>query len=115
MFLDELNIKPSLPIHCYNNSAIQTIANHVFHERTKHFEIELFFLREKVSIRIVKTIKIKSADDIADIFTKVLRDRITKGFVICWGYLICIEVSLRGNIKRNKLNSVLWMVSGIWF
>ncbi|GKA67091.1 ribonuclease H-like domain-containing protein [Tanacetum coccineum] len=53
-------------------TSIQIAANHVFHERTKHFEIELFFLKEKVANGIVKTVKIKSADNSADIFTKGL-------------------------------------------
>nr|GEZ22018.1 ribonuclease H-like domain-containing protein [Tanacetum cinerariifolium] len=48
--LTELNVQLSLPvsIHCDNSSAIQIAANLIFHEKTKHFEIELFFLREKV-------------------------------------------------------------------
>ncbi|GKB22241.1 pentatricopeptide repeat-containing protein [Tanacetum coccineum] len=47
--LYELNVKVSLPvpIHCDNSYVIQIAANPVFHEKTKHFEIELFFLREK--------------------------------------------------------------------
>ncbi|GKA28244.1 hypothetical protein Tco_0714412, partial [Tanacetum coccineum] len=72
--LTELNVQLSLPvpIHCDNSSAIQIAANPVFHEKTKHFEIELFFLREKVSAGVVKTVKVKSVDNVADIFTKGL-------------------------------------------
>nr|GEY62023.1 ribonuclease H-like domain-containing protein [Tanacetum cinerariifolium] len=40
--------------------------------RSKHFEIELFFLREKVAAGVVKTMKVKSEDNIADLFTKGL-------------------------------------------
>ncbi|GJS84335.1 ribonuclease H-like domain-containing protein, partial [Tanacetum coccineum] len=46
-------------------------ANPEFHEKTKHFKIKLFFLREKVSTGVVKTLKVKSANNVADIFTKV--------------------------------------------
>ncbi|GKA15178.1 ribonuclease H-like domain-containing protein [Tanacetum coccineum] len=70
--LSELNVRISLlvPIHCDNSSAIQIAANSVFHEKTKHFEIELFLLREKVSAGVVKTVKVKYADNVADVFTK---------------------------------------------
>ncbi|GKE15887.1 hypothetical protein Tco_1423464 [Tanacetum coccineum] len=50
---------------CYSNSS-----KSCFYEKTKHFEIELFFLREKVSAGVVKTVKVKSVDNVADRFTK---------------------------------------------
>ncbi|GJX01918.1 putative RNA-directed DNA polymerase, partial [Tanacetum coccineum] len=70
--LNELNVKVSLPVtvNCDNSSAIQIAS--VFHERTKHFKIELFFLREKVAVGIIKIVKVKSEDNVADIFTKGL-------------------------------------------
>ncbi|GJY82834.1 ribonuclease H-like domain-containing protein [Tanacetum coccineum] len=65
--MNELNVKVALPVtvNCDNSSIIH-------HERTKHFEIELFFLREKVVARIIKTVKVKSEENMADIFTKGL-------------------------------------------
>lgn len=33
-----------------NKSALQIATNLVFHERTKHFEIDLHFVREKISV-----------------------------------------------------------------
>nr|GEV62727.1 ribonuclease H-like domain-containing protein [Tanacetum cinerariifolium] len=74
MVLAELNIEKSLHVslHCDNSSEIEIAANPVFHERTKHFERELYFFREKVSAGIVKTVKVKFTDNTTDIFTKDL-------------------------------------------
>ncbi|GJS39297.1 putative RNA-directed DNA polymerase [Tanacetum coccineum] len=70
----DLQIESLLPVslHCDNNSAIKIVANLVFHERIKHLEIDLHFVREKVLKGIVKTVKVDSANQIADILTKGL-------------------------------------------
>ncbi|GJV43753.1 putative RNA-directed DNA polymerase [Tanacetum coccineum] len=47
-------------------------ANPVFNERTKHFEVVLFFLREKILEGIFKTMKVKSENNVSDLFTKGL-------------------------------------------
>ncbi|GJT12896.1 ribonuclease H-like domain-containing protein [Tanacetum coccineum] len=60
-----------LPAHLYcdSNSTIQIVANPVFHEKTKHFEIDLHLVRENVSSCVIKTLKVAYANNIADIFT----------------------------------------------
>lgn len=72
--LRDLKIDNLMPvnIHCDNNAALQIAANPVFHERTKHFEINVHIVREKLSAGIIKLSKISSANQIADIFTKGL-------------------------------------------
>ncbi|GKB66936.1 ribonuclease H-like domain-containing protein [Tanacetum coccineum] len=62
--------KNSVTLHCDSNSAIKIIANPVFHERTKHLEIYLHFVREKILKGVVKTVKVESANQIVDILTK---------------------------------------------
>nr|GEV46470.1 hypothetical protein [Tanacetum cinerariifolium] len=54
------------------NSAIQTAANPVFHEKTKHFEIDVYLIREKVASGVIETMKISSHNQIANIFTQGL-------------------------------------------
>ncbi|GJR41846.1 ribonuclease H-like domain-containing protein [Tanacetum coccineum] len=71
-FLKDLQIENLLHVslHCDSNSAIKIAANPVFHERTKHLEIDLHFVREKVLKGVVKTVKVDSANQIADILRK---------------------------------------------
>nr|GEU78410.1 RNA-directed DNA polymerase, eukaryota [Tanacetum cinerariifolium] len=47
--LKDLQVEFCLPVylHCENNSAIKIAANHVFHERTKHLEIDLRFVETR--------------------------------------------------------------------
>lgn len=57
---------------CDNRSAIQIAANPVMHEKTKHFDIDVHLIREKVSSGLIKTVNVGSKDQTADILTKAL-------------------------------------------
>ncbi|RVX14649.1 Retrovirus-related Pol polyprotein from transposon RE1 [Vitis vinifera] len=58
---------------CDNQVALHIASNPVFHERTKHIEVDCHFIREKIASGCVATSFVNSNDQLADIFTKSLR------------------------------------------
>ncbi|GJZ11190.1 ribonuclease H-like domain-containing protein [Tanacetum coccineum] len=72
--LHSIGLKGLYPVElcCDNSSAIEIAANPIFHERTKHFELDAYFVREKVLAGVIKTVKVSSNLQNADVFTKCL-------------------------------------------
>lgn len=71
--LTELKIPTQSPlIYCDNQSTVAMTHNPVLHSRTKHMEIDLFFVREKVLNKQLDILHIPGVDQKADIFTKPL-------------------------------------------
>lgn len=72
--LTEINFPPlgPTPIMCDNEAAIILSADPAFHSRSKHIDIRYHYIREKCDDGSIIMRYIKSADNVADIFTKPL-------------------------------------------
>ena len=69
--LSELQLplaKPPL-VWCDNLSTILLSANPIFHARTKHIKLDLYFVREKFIRKKVEVCNVPSPDQLADVFT----------------------------------------------
>jgi hypothetical protein len=59
-------------VYCDNISAVYMTSNPVQHQRTKHIEIDLHFVRERVAVGDVRVLHVPTSSQYADIFTKGL-------------------------------------------
>jgi hypothetical protein len=67
-------------VFCDNVSTVYMASNLVQHRRTKHIEIDIHFVREKVSLGQVHVLHVPSAHQYADIMTKRLSPQLFSDF-----------------------------------
>lgn len=83
LLLMDLGYLPRQPIrlYCDNKAACDIAHNPVQHDRTKHVEVDRFFIKEKLDEKIVELPKIRSEDQLADILTKAVSSRVFSKFL----------------------------------
>ena len=74
-------LRQPIRIYCDNKAACDIAHNPVQHDRTKHVEVDRFFIKEKLDEKIVELPKIRSEDQLADILTKTVSSRVFSKFL----------------------------------
>ena len=74
-------LRQPIRLYCDNKAACDIAHNLVQHDRTKHIEVDIFFIKEKLDEQIVELPKIQSGDQLAKILTKAVLNRVFSKFL----------------------------------
>ncbi|KZV54184.1 hypothetical protein F511_36903 [Dorcoceras hygrometricum] len=106
--LTELQVSvPSIPLlWCDNLSTIALSANPVLHARTKHIELDLHFVREKILSNVLSVRHVPSFDQTADILTKALSApsflRLRSKLNMDCHPMMCLRGEVKPSVKPSK-------------
>ena len=84
-------------IYCDNVSAVYLSENPVHHGRTKHVELDVHFVREKVAVGDVRVLHVPTRQQLADIMTKGLSSALFDDF--CTSLSIVTDARIAGGVN----------------
>lgn len=94
--------KPTI-LYCDNQSSIKLGYNPVFHEKSKHFEINYHFTRQEVQCGTIKVEYISSQEQPADFLTKLLGRQSLKNAEENFTFTILISFLCPRIIQNNEV------------